>query len=330
MCKRTPLEKGKEIIFAGHRFRISGVCGYGTSSIVYYAEDTGNNYQVIVKEIYPAGLGITRNDDGSLVIPTKESEDIFNEYIKRAENAYKLQTKLHNNVSTNNATLFTYAQGKDKNTYYCASELKAGCTLSDWIKKHKGDNKAYISGLLKICRHITGVLKAYHENKPSYIHLDIKPANILVVPIDEKDYIIQMFDFDSVYTIEELKNDHVRYSPGYAAPEVMYFPYNIDIDRTDIYSVGAILYEGIFGKPPEDEETEVWHRFDFSEVRALDGFPPGLKPKLREILKKTLSIVVSSRFTAGKLYSELDEAIEIAQKKLFIRDMDIRSELSQN
>ena len=329
MCKRTPLEKGKEIIFAGHRFRISGVCGYGTSSIVYYAEDTGNNYQVIVKEIYPAGLGITRNDAGSLVIPTKESY-IFEEYIKRAENAYKLQTELHNNVSTNNATLFTYAQGKDKNknTYYCASELKAGCTLSDWIKKHKGDNKAYIPGLLKICRHITGVLKAYHKNKPSYIHLDIKPANILVVPIDEKDYIIQMFDFDSVYTIEELKNDHVRYSPGYAAPEVMYFPYNIDIDHTDIYSVGAILYEGIFGKPPEDEETEVWHRFDFSEVRALDGFPPGLKPKLREILKKTLSIVVSSRFTAGKLYSELDEAIEIAQKKLFILDMDIRSELS--
>ena len=324
MCKRTPLEKGKEIIFAGHRFRISGVCGYGTSSIVYYAEDTGNNYQVIVKEIYPAGLGITRNDAGSLAIPT-ESKDIFNKYIERAEKAYELQTKLHNNVSTNNATLFTYAQENTQNKYYCASELKAGCTLSDWIKNHKGDNKAYIPGLLKICRHITGVLKAYHENEPSYIHLDIKPANILVVPIDEKDYIIQMFDFDSVYTIEELKNDHVRYSPGYAAPEVMYFPYNIDIDRTDIYSVGAILYEGIFGKPPEDEETEVWHRFDFSEVRALDGFPPGLKPKLREILKKTLSIVVSSRFTARKLYSELDEAIEIAEKDLFIPDDDIRS-----
>ena len=248
MCSRIPLEKGKEIIFAGHRFRISGVCGYGTSSIVYYAEDTGNNYQVIVKEIYPAGLGITRNDAGSLAIPTG-SKDIFNKYIERAEKAYELQTKLHNNVSTNNATLFTYAQENTQNKYYCASELKAGCTLSDWIKNHKGDNKAYIPGLLKICRHITGVLKAYHENEPSYIHLDIKPANILVVPIDEKDYIIQMFDFDSVYTIEELKNDHVRYSPGYAAPEVMYFPYNIDIDRTDIYSVGAILYEG----PPRTE-----------------------------------------------------------------------------
>ena len=224
MCKRTPLEKGKEIIFAGHRFRISGVCGYGTSSIVYYAEDTGNNYQVIVKEIYPAGLGITRNDAGSLVIPTKESY-IFEEYIKRAENAYKLQTELHNNVSTNNATLFTYAQGIDKNTYYCASEFKAGETLSDWIKNNKDDNKAYIPGLLKICRNIAYVLQFYHEQK--LIHLDIKPDNILAVPIDEKDYYIQMFDFDSVYRLEELKNDYVRYSPGYAAPEVMYFPYNI-------------------------------------------------------------------------------------------------------
>ncbi|MBQ5564691.1 MAG: hypothetical protein IIT39_15065, partial [Clostridia bacterium] len=74
--------------------------------------------------------------------------------------------------------------------------------------------------------------------------------------------------------------------------------------------------------------TEVWHRFDFSEVRALDGFPPGLKPKLREILKKTLSIVVSSRFTAGELYSALKNAVNIAKKDLFIRDRDIRSELS--
>lgn len=327
MCKRTPLEKGKEINFAEHIFRISGVCGYGTSSIVYYAEDTGNNHQVIVKEIYPAGLGITRNDDGnddgSLVIPTKESKDIFNEYIERAENAYALQTDLHNNVSTNNATLFTYAQGKDKNTYYCASELKAGETLSDWIKNNKDDNKAYIPGLLKICKNIAYVLQFYHEKK--LIHLDIKPANILAVPIDEKDYIIQMFDFDSVYTIKELKNDHVRYSPGYAAPEVMYFPYNIDIDRTDIFSVGAILYEGIFGKPHEDEETEVWHRFDFSEVRALNGFSPELKPKLTKILKKTLSIVVSSRFTAGELHSALKDAVNIAEKDLFIPDDDIRS-----
>ena len=323
MCKRTPLVKGKEISFDRHSFRIGDVCGYGTSSIVYYAEDIGNKNQVIVKEIYPAGLGITRNDDGSLNMNMPEqNKNILNKYIERAKKAHSLQTELHKNGDTNNATLFTYAH----EDCYFASERKAGVTLSDWIKDTKGDNKVYISGLLKICRNIAYVLQFYHEKE--LIHLDIKPANILVVPIDEKNYYIQMFDFDSVYTLADLKNDYVRYSPGYAAPEVMYFPYDIDIDRTDIYSVGAILYEGIFGKPPEDEETEVWHRFDFSEVRALDGFPPGLKPKLTEILKKTLSIVVSSRFTAGDLYIELDKAIKIDQQELFIRDRDIRSELS--
>ena len=282
MCKRTPLVKGKEISFDERRFKIGNVCGYGTSSIVYYAEDIGNNNQVIVKEIYPAGLGIIRNDDGSLFFPTKEIEDIFNKYIARAEKAHKLQTELYKNGGTNNATLFTYAH-KEKD-YYFASERKAGETLSDWIKNNKDDNKAYIPGLLKICKNIAYVLQFYHEKK--LIHLDIKPDNILAVPIDEKDYYIQMFDFDSVYRLEELKNDYVRYSPGYAAPEVMYFPDNIDIDHTDIYSVGAILYEGIFGKPPEDEETEVWHRFDFSEVRALDGFPPRTETKTQRNSEK--------------------------------------------
>ena len=324
MCKRTPLVKGKEISFDERRFKIGNVCGYGTSSIVYYAEDIGNNNQVIVKEIYPAGLGIIRNDDGSLFFPTKEIEDIFNKYIARAEKAHELQTELYKNGGTNNATLFTYAH-KEKD-YYFASERKAGETLSDWIKNNKDDNKAYIPGLLKICRNIAYVLQFYHEQK--LIHLDIKPDNILAVPIDEKDYYIQMFDFDSVYSLEDLENDYVRYSPGYAAPEVMYFPYNIDIDHTDIFSVGAILYEGIFGKPPGDEETEVWHQFDFSEVRALDSFSPELKPKLTEILKKTLSIVVSSRFTAGDLHSALKDAVKIAEKDRFILDMDLRSELS--
>ena len=319
MCKRTPLVKGKEISFDRHSFRIGDVCGYGTSSIVYYAEDIGNNYQVIVKEIYPAGLSITRASDGSLQWPDRNR---FKVYIDRAKNALEMQKNLHNDEDTNHVTSFTYAKGAQNDTFYCASQYNAGCTLKKWINDNRNNSK-FIHDLLQICSRIADVLKKYH--KKELIHLDIKPANILVVPIDEKINYIQMFDFDSVYRLEELKNNYVRYSPGYAAPEVMYFPYNIDIDHTDIFSVGAILYEGIFGKPHEDEETEVWHRFDFSEVRALNGFSPELKPKLTEILKKTLSIVVSSRFTAGELHSALNDAVNIAEKDLFIPDDDIRS-----
>lgn len=319
MCKRTPLVKGKEISFDRHSFRIGDVCGYGTSSIVYYAEDIGNNYQVIVKEIYPAGLSITRASDGSLQWPDRNR---FKVYIDRAKNALEMQKNLHNDEDTNHVTSFTYAKGAQNDTFYCASQYNAGCTLKKWINDNRNNSK-FIHDLLQICSRIADVLKKYH--KKELIHLDIKPANIFVVPIDEKINYIQMFDFDSVYRLEELKNNYVRYSPGYAAPEVMYFPYNIDIDHTDIFSVGAILYEGIFGKPHEDEETEVWHRFDFSEVRALNGFSPELKPKLTEILKKTLSIVVSSRFTAGELHSALNDAVNIAEKDLFIPDDDIRS-----
>ena len=143
---REPLAKGAVITIDNHEFTIEKVCGCGTSSIVYYAAD--NNQKVIVKEIYPAGLGITRADGASLQVPENNIQ-FFTAYKDRAKKAFEQQKKLYNSVSTNNSTLFTYTSCKANNTDYYASMYKAGCTLKEWIQKNR-NNTGFISDLVLI------------------------------------------------------------------------------------------------------------------------------------------------------------------------------------
>jgi len=323
---REPLAKGAVITIDNHEFTIEKVCGCGTSSIVYYAAD--NNQKVIVKEIYPAGLGITRADGASLQVPENNIQ-FFTAYKDRAKKAFEQQKKLYNSVSTNNSTLFTYTSCKANNTDYYASMYKAGCTLKEWIQKNR-NNTGFISDLLLICSRIAGVLQQYHNK--GLLHLDIKPDNILVVPIDpvvkidKNDYYVLMFDFDSVYTLDDLKSEYVRYSPGYVAPEVEYFPGDIDLHRTDIFSVGAILYEGIFGDVPQDDVQNFGYEFDYSGIDALKFLSPQLQPMLTKIFRRTLSIVVSSRYSGNEnddLASALSDACEIASCKYYLANDDI-------
>ena len=323
MCKmwieddRKPLNPGDKIIVQGMCFRITGECGRGNSRIVYYAKDDKGR-KVLIKELYPVGMGIKRKGEIRLDVPEEHLQAM-----KNFKNDADIE--LRNEDSTNNATVFTFLGGEYEGVYYYVSAYDAGMTLENWLEEEKKEKTGYICSLLKICQKISQILQAYHEK--NYIHLDVKPSNILV----KKDDSVLFFDFDSVYKIQDIKDRGVSFSPGYTAPEVQYPERwcDIDPDRTDIYSVGAILYEGIFGKIPGREVRQARYVPDYSSVDGLKKLSPALWPKLTEIFKHTLTNSILSRFkNAGKLCLALGEAVKIAEKDLFILDMDLRSELS--
>lgn len=322
MCKmwieddRKPLNPGDKIIVQGMCFRITGECGRGNSRIVYYAKDDKGR-KVLIKELYPVGMGIKRKGEIRLDVPEEHLQAM-----KNFQNDADIE--LRNEDSTNNATVFTFLGGEYEGVYYYVSAYDAGMTLEKWFEEYK-DKPGYILSLLTICQKIAEILQKYHEK--NNIHLDIKPGNILI----KKDDSVLFFDFDSVYKIQDIKDRGVSFSPGYTAPEVQYPERwcDIDPDRTDIYSVGAILYEGIFGKIPGREVRQARYVPDYSSVDGLKKLSPALWPKLTEIFKHTLTNSILSRFkNAGKLCLALGEAVKIAEKDLFILDMDLRSELS--
>jgi len=323
MCKmwieddRKPLNPGDKIIVKGMCFRITGECGRGNSRIVYYAKDDKGR-KVLIKELYPVGMGIKRKGEIRLDVPEEHLQAM-----KNFKNDADIE--LRNEDSTNNATVFTFYDDKYEDVYYSVSAYDAGMTLENWLEEEKKEKTGYICSLLKICQKISQILQAYHEK--NYIHLDVKPSNILV----KKDDSVLFFDFDSVYKIQDIKDRGVSFSPGYTAPEVQYPERwcDIDPDRTDIYSVGAILYEGIFGKIPGREVRQARYVPDYSSVDGLKKLSPALLPKLTEIFKHTLTNSILSRFkNADKLCRALTEAVETAERKQFILNINPRSELS--
>ena len=98
------------------------------------------------------------------------------------------------------------------------------------------------------------------------IHRDIKPENILVS--DDKYYLIDFgiakaLDMQSLTFVLNTKSPH---TPGYGAPELLNYYENRNIDsRADLFSIGVVIYECIFGINPyrtgtEQSYNEIWYK----------------------------------------------------------------------
>ena len=316
--ERKPLAQGTKVKLNNLTFEIEKCIGQGNSSLVYRANTILENqpWNAILKEIYPVSLGIGRNGNNSLSIPSK-SEKALVFYCDNIRNAFKTMSDLFNDYQTNNQTTSILDSGYANNTFYYATSWDAGETLDNQLKA----SNFSLADLIQVCQSIADMLQVYHNKE--YIHMDIKPQNIF---IREKNTIM-MFDFDSVFEMDQkqLRSGFISYSEDYAAPEVRYFPDEIDPDRTDIYSVGVILYKRLFGRLPEEYLYQPSFVPDYSKCEELKKYSPELKGILTKIFNGTLSLLIDDRYqNAGALALDLGKAHEIAGKKLFVTDMDIR------
>ena len=312
--ERIPLNQDITVKFDDHSFTIKDCIGQGNSSLVYKAEYIKAGVPVVLKEIYPVGLGISRNSDNSLSVLPK-SKGAFDFYCKNSNDVFGNIGGFYNDPQTNNSTIFPFASGEANGTYYYASEWRAGDTL----EKKLGEDKFSLADLIQVCKSIADTLQTYHDKK--YIHTDIKPQNVFI----RDNNTIMMFDFDSVFKMDQLRSGFISYSEDYAAPEVRYFPDEIDLNRTDIYSVGVILYKRLFGRLPEEYLYQPSFVPDYSKCEELQKYSPELKGILTKIFNGTLSLLIDDRYqTAKALAKDLGKAHKIAGKELFVTDMDIR------
>ena len=99
---RQILKSGDTLGLGYEKCIIDTVRGEGTSCIVYEAMLDGR--RVILKELYPRGLGIKRDTNNSLIIPDSQKEN-FEYYKTRLKRAFDIQLEFHNDVQTTNYTV---------------------------------------------------------------------------------------------------------------------------------------------------------------------------------------------------------------------------------
>lgn len=295
---RIPLKHGDTIQLNNRQYTIDSVIGDGATCIVYsayYNDNIGLSHRVNIKECYPYNANITRNGQKLYW----DSEEEKSESIVAFRNAYEKLMKCQNG----NFTVHAFDICEANQTQYIVMDANAGVTFDI-------DTSASLSDILKTVRLLAYVIDNYHKN--GYLHLDIKPSNFLVYPRPSEH--IVLFDMDTVTLIDDISSGKVKcvsYSDGWAAPEQKQGRISKLCPATDIYAIGAVLFEKIMDRPVDAADMGIFADWDF-DGELFEEVNPKIKRLLRGIFRKTLSANIKRRYqSANELIAVLDETIEI-------------------
>ena len=323
--ERSELLRDTVLMLENIECRILETLGEGTSCIVYKAQMPicidGQTLQrtVVLKELYPKGLEIARNEDHSLDIP-ESSQEIFERYMSRFKRACQRQIELRNDAAMTNATTEIQHIYSLNNTLYSVMGIVTG---NSYDQEPSEDLKTILN---------MGVLLADYIAKchdKGFLYLDIKPANIFKETHAGGNIVVKLFDFDTVVTREEAQKGDVSYSEGYAAPEVKKAKQGTgsyaDIrEQADLFSIGSVIFEKIMGRCSAAEDHSKGKRWDFSNNAFLRDTVPQLQKGITELFRKTLARNPNNRYaSAQELKETLEKLMKLADIKVFLKKQKI-------
>ncbi len=314
---KTALASGTKLVFGkGQNVIIQKVIGRGASCFVYnatYQDSIGILHNVRIKECYPYNISLIRKEDNSLyVLPNQmgnfeKAKAQFVWSYERNANIKRISELLNSTGTVGelfeaNGTVYSilsYEEGKDYEQYQDA------CLVE----------------VLEHIRAVAQVVQKYHEN--GYLHLDIKPENIFVFP--ETAQHIQLFDFDSVITMEELKkeNVYIACSDGFSPPEQWQYKLDSIGQASDIYALGAVLFYKIFGRVPTSKDGNLDATYDFSNmIYKDDRYQPKLYKGLELLFRKSICTASVLRWDDMQLFIEqLEQLIPFADPNVvFVKE----------
>ena len=259
------------------RYELLEKIGDGGMAVVYKGKDRLLNRFIAIKILRPEF--------------TKDAT--FVENFKRESQAAAGLT--HPNI------VGVYDVGREGNINYIVMELIEGRTLNDIIEDEAPmDYKKVID----ISKQVASALKVAHKNK--IIHRDVKPHNIMIT----NDGIVKLADFGIARAVNDATlstGSKIVGSVHYFSPEQARGNY-VD-ERSDIYSLGIVMYEMLTGRVPFDGENPVTVALKHinEEITPPSELVAGIPPALERCVMKATSKYQTNRYSsAEELIEELD------------------------
>ncbi len=198
---------------------------------------------------------------------------------------------------------------------YMVLEFLEGQNLADRLEK---DSAFTVSELVRVADQALSGLAAIHDG--GIIHRDLKPANIYLV-YDADGFFTKLLDFGISRSLDTRSpaltlEGAVLGTPQYMSPEQAY---GSEIDaRTDIYSMGVVLYEALTGRLPYDANTptRVILQVTTGGAAPVASFRPELEP-LSKVVERAMALDSSQRFAnARQMRQALQEALAALREEI--------------
>ncbi len=200
-----------------------------------------------------------------------------------------------------------YEYGEQNGLPYFVMELVEGGSLADRLNGIPWQPRDAARLLVKLAR----AMQFAHEHR--VVHRDLKPANVLIASATEP-FEVKITDFGLARLYAEEVSSHTKSNaffgtPSYMAPEQARGDFKRVGPASDIYALGAILYELLTGRPPfrGDTPMETLQLLLFSEPVSIHRLAPRISRDLATICDKCMRGEIERRYaTAGELCEDLE------------------------
>ncbi len=260
----------------GDRYAIERELGAGGMATVYLAEDLKHHRKVAVKVLRPelsATIGADR-------------------FLREIEIGARFQ---HPHI------LPLHDSGEADGCLYYVMPYVAGESLKARLDR---EGQLPLQDTLEIARQVAGALSYAHSH--DVIHRDIKPENVLL----SAGHAI-VADFGIARAVTAAGGDRLTETgmsigtPAYLSPEQAGGQQQLD-GRSDIYSLGCMVYEMLAGQPPFTGPTleSVVHQHMAAEVPSVAVIRPAVPPQVTNALRRAMAKAPADRFATADQFAE--------------------------
>ncbi|MDC0117750.1 serine/threonine protein kinase [Flavobacteriaceae bacterium] len=258
----------------GSQYEFIKELGSGGTGVVNLAIDKHSGFLVAIKTLFDFHI----NDKEIL------------EKFKVEANIY-LMLKHPNIVSLKNFIL-------KKEQPHLVQEYVEGQTLDEYINNVTGPIPT--TRAIQIIKQVLSAIGyAHNKNIPisgynGILHLDIKPGNIIIT----KNGSVKIIDYGISQGNNEKRGDKIMGSPMYMAPEQIDISQELD-KRTDIYSIGVLLFQMITGSKPFSyckSMEELFNSIYYSSLTKTSEIYPGVDKRFQSIIDKATEKDPNTRF----------------------------------
>lgn len=284
-------------------YRIEGELGRGGMARVYKGTHESLERHAAIKELLPEA------------IRDKETQARFN------REARALATFRHQNI----VTVYDLIEKNDQ--VFLVMEFVEGPSLLELLR----DGPIPSDVVAVLAMQLAAGLDHAHFNR--VIHRDLKPANVMITKTGE----VKLMDFGIAKdeSVDSLTKEGIAIgTPSYMSPEQV-TGQKVD-PRTDIFSLGVVMYEMLSGEKPFVGKTtgEVFSKIRDGKFKPIAKAAPRTPKALQDIVRKAMAGPVDKRyFDANSMLRELEQylarTIKMSPSALLVAFLKMRGKISE-